>query len=162
MTTVHDTPAAPIASRARLVAVVVVALVSSYFLAWGLANVRGWDSRVEKLGIDASAGLGVLAALVGIIAGLAVVWSPGARTTRSLGLRVLAAGSTRMMLALTLGVGFLVTFEPEGYTFFAALTVACLGTLLGEVAWAVSALRRAADSSPPNHPTKLSTGAPAR
>jgi hypothetical protein len=154
--------AAPIASRGVLVGVLGVAIASGYFLSWGMAHMRSWDTRASSLGVTESALLGTLAAVVGAIAGLALIWSPAARTPRSIGLRVLAAGTTRMMLALTLGVAFLITLAPEGYTFFTALTVACLGCLLGEVAWATSALRKAVGPThTPPTPT-MHTGAAAR
>jgi hypothetical protein len=152
--------AAPIASLAPLAAVFGIALVSAMALAWGAADVMTWNQRVESVSITASALMGVLAVGVGVVCGLAMLWSPGARSTRLIGMRIMAAGATRLLVTLFLALILLVAARPEAYTFFTALTLAAAACMLAELAWGVSALRRHAGGE--GSATPISPGASAQ
>jgi len=142
MTPAKPSQDAPIAGLPLLAGVLAAALAVGGTLAWAIAGARGWNARVETVSITDSSALGVLAVAVAAVACLALVWSPTARTPRLLGMRILAAGSARLMIALFVGVILLVGVEPEGRTFLTALSLATLACKLGELAWGMSALRR--------------------
>lgn len=108
----------------------------------GAAAAAGWTSEGATTAQSATYGAGSVA--LGAVIGLSLLWPASNRTSRKLGLMVLASSTTRMFTSLMAAVVILFVMKPQPFVLFAALGAAFILCLVAESVWATSALRRAA------------------
>lgn len=145
----------PIASAIPLAPGLIASVLVGGLVGVTLARLAGWSAE-GTASVTQSASYGALSVAIGAALGLALVWPASSRTSRKLGLMVLAASSARMMVSLMAGIILFFTARPQPYVFFVALGAAFLFCLVIESLWAMSAIRRAAAGS--THVRPVSSG----
>lgn len=104
--------------------------------AYALAVTLGWSASA---GAVQSVTLSLAPTLAAAMAGLLVLALVIARDLSLFAIGVVAAGVSRMLLALSLALVVFVITQPEGRTFWTAFLAANLLCLLAETAWGIAA-----------------------
>jgi len=132
----------PIASVMRLLPALLVAIALAAAATFAVAQSLRWTAAADRLPAQTSTLLGAAALAVAALLGLAFLWPASNRAPARLGIMVLASSTTRMMGSLAVATVLLVIARPEPYSFFSALCLGFVLTLIVESWWAIAALNR--------------------